>query len=212
MFSPTAPIPPTPPIAAEAPVKPYLKSSPGKLAPSLQGPGSSRHGVTVVRCLRDRLGLARSQELRAQPSQPPTPQPHIISLSPHGSQPAAGLGSGTSRPNAGASRSPSVYTQNSPVSSTVTGAHPRSSWCLFPTRPRGHRWGEAIFTATNLHGDSKGPRRGEQTVSEARRAAGAEPCLVPSRRRLTPAGSPATEIGTLEVRAAPGWLRGLCDY
>lgn len=80
MFSPTAPIPPTPPIAAEAPVKPYLKSSSGKHAPSLQGPGGSRPGVTVVRCLRDRLGLARSQELRAQPSQPPTPQPHIISL------------------------------------------------------------------------------------------------------------------------------------
>lgn len=69
---------------------------------------------------------------------------------------------------------------------------------------------------TNLHGDSKGPRRGEQTVSEAQRAAGAELSLVPSCRRLTPAGSPATKTGTLRNRRSgqwPGCLRGLlCDY
>lgn len=69
---------------------------------------------------------------------------------------------------------------------------------------------------TNLHGDSKGPRRGEQTVSEARRAAGAELSLVPSCRRLIPARSPATKTGTLGNGRSgqwPGCLQGLlCDH
>lgn len=135
---------------------------------------------------------ARSSELGPASPPPPNPAASVSTWLPASRR----AGVWDSQTNAGASRGPSVYTQNSPVSSTVAGAHTRSLWCLFPRRPRGHRWGEASFTATNLHGDSKGLWCGEQTVSEARRAAGAELCLVPSCRRLTPAGSPATEIGT----------------
>ena len=123
---------------------------------------------------------ARSSELSPAPR--PYPAASVSTWLP------AGLGSGTSQPRAGTSHSPSVHTQNSPVSSTVVVSPHGAFGAFFPEDPEDteERPSSRPLTSTETPEDSAWGADSEQSPAGCRSRAVSGPFLPPAHTcRLT---------------------------